>query len=76
LFKPFETTKAAQGMGIGAYLTRSYLEELGAILDVDSELGEGTVFTITFGARDETTAASPRSNTERTDSARSNADDE
>jgi putative PEP-CTERM system histidine kinase len=76
LFKPFETTKAGQGMGIGAYLTRSYLEELGAILDVDSELGEGTVFTITFGARDETTAADPRVNTERADTARSKADDE
>ncbi|MHA7881243.1 MAG: XrtA/PEP-CTERM system histidine kinase PrsK [Saccharospirillum sp.] len=50
LFKPFETTKTGQGMGIGAYLTRSYFEELGATLDVTSEVGIGTTFTVTFGA--------------------------
>mgnify|MGYP001627796674 CR=1 FL=1 len=50
LFKPFETTKTGQGMGIGAYLTRSYLEELGATLDVTSQPGLGTTFTITFAA--------------------------
>lgn len=50
LFKPFETTKTGQGMGIGAYLTRSYLEELGATLDVTSQIGIGTTFTVTFGA--------------------------
>jgi signal transduction histidine kinase len=48
LFKPFETTKAGQGMGIGAYLTRSYLEELGATVDVTSQPELGTTFTITF----------------------------
>lgn len=49
LFKPFETTKTGQGMGIGVYLTRSYLEELGASLEVESVPGEGTVMTIHFG---------------------------
>ncbi|MEX1058331.1 MAG: XrtA/PEP-CTERM system histidine kinase PrsK, partial [Natronospirillum sp.] len=50
LFKPFETTKTGQGMGIGVYLTRSYLEELGANLHVRSQPGEGTEITVTFGA--------------------------
>ncbi len=49
LFKPFETTKEGQGMGIGAYLTRSYLEELGASLDVESQPGIGTSMTIHLG---------------------------
>jgi len=49
LFKPFETTKEGQGMGIGVYLTRSYLEELGASLDVESQPGVGTTMTIHLG---------------------------
>ncbi|MCH8551551.1 MAG: PEP-CTERM system histidine kinase PrsK [Natronospirillum sp.] len=48
LFKPFETTKTGQGIGIGVYLTRSYLEELGANLEVDSAPGYGTCMTIRF----------------------------
>ena len=48
LFKPFATTKTGQGMGIGVYLTRSYLEELGASLEVTSQVGNGTTFTVTF----------------------------
>lgn len=44
LFKPFETTKKGQGMGIGVYLTRSFIEELGGSLDVTSTPGQGTSF--------------------------------
>jgi putative PEP-CTERM system histidine kinase len=51
LFKPFVTTKTGQGMGIGVYLTRSYLEELGASLEVSSQVGTGTTFTVTFTVR-------------------------
>ncbi|MGH8192444.1 MAG: XrtA/PEP-CTERM system histidine kinase PrsK [Rhodanobacteraceae bacterium] len=46
LFKPFFTTKASKGMGIGAYQAREYVHSLGGTLHVDSTPGEGTVFTI------------------------------
>ncbi|MFI5445899.1 XrtA/PEP-CTERM system histidine kinase PrsK [Polaromonas sp. UC242_47] len=41
LFKPFQTTKNA-GMGIGAYESFLYVQELGGQIVVDSELGQGT----------------------------------
>ncbi|AFU98941.1 XrtA/PEP-CTERM system histidine kinase PrsK [Simiduia agarivorans] len=48
LFKPFDTTKSGKGMGIGAYLSREYIKELGGTLEVSSKIGEGTqvVFTL------------------------------
>jgi putative PEP-CTERM system histidine kinase len=48
LFRPFTTTKNERGVGIGAYLTKSYIEHLGAYLTVSSTEGEGTRFEITF----------------------------
>jgi putative PEP-CTERM system histidine kinase len=45
LFKPFQTTKQA-GMGIGAYESFQYVQELGGKIDVDSELGVGTTVTV------------------------------
>ena len=45
LFKPFETTKSA-GMGIGAFESREYVEELGGALEVSSVPGQGSSFTI------------------------------
>src|SRR5450830_942384 len=41
LFKPFQTTKQA-GMGIGAYESFHYIQELGGKLEVNSEPGFGT----------------------------------
>ncbi|UXH80211.1 XrtA/PEP-CTERM system histidine kinase PrsK [Roseateles amylovorans] len=41
LFKPFQTTKAA-GMGIGAYESYQYLQELGGKINVESAPGQGT----------------------------------
>jgi signal transduction histidine kinase len=41
LFKPFQTTKTA-GMGIGAYESFHYLQELGGQVLVDSAPGLGT----------------------------------
>ena len=46
LFRPFESTKGADGMGIGAYQVREYVGELRGYLDVDSMPGEGTTVTI------------------------------
>jgi putative PEP-CTERM system histidine kinase len=41
LFKPFQTTKRT-GMGIGAYESFQYVQELGGKISVDSEPGKGT----------------------------------
>ncbi|KZC26972.1 XrtA/PEP-CTERM system histidine kinase PrsK [Rhodanobacter denitrificans] len=46
LFKPFFTTKASKGMGIGAYQARAYVHSLGGTMHVDSTPGQGSVFTI------------------------------
>lgn len=46
LFRPFQTTKSGKGMGIGAYLTRSYIQQLGGTLEVASRRGVGTTFTL------------------------------
>ena len=45
LFKPFQTTKEA-GMGIGAYESFQYVQELGGKVSVNSEEGVGTVVTL------------------------------
>lgn len=45
LFKPFQTTKQA-GMGIGAYESFQYVQELGGKISVDSALNRGTVVTV------------------------------
>ena len=45
LFKPFQTTKSS-GMGIGAFESFQYLQELGGKIKVKSEVGIGTVVTI------------------------------
>jgi putative PEP-CTERM system histidine kinase len=46
LFKPFDTTKGSKGMGIGAYQVREYVQSLGGRVDVASEPGKGTRFTL------------------------------
>ncbi|MDR2189020.1 MAG: PEP-CTERM system histidine kinase PrsK [Azonexus sp.] len=55
LFKPFQSTKQG-GMGIGAYESAQYIRELGGEMQVDSEPGKGTRFTVLlplFEARSE-----------------------
>jgi putative PEP-CTERM system histidine kinase len=47
LFKPFQTTKAA-GMGIGAYESFQYVQELGGKVVVDSEVDVGTRVSLSF----------------------------
>lgn len=48
LFKPFKSTKLKSGIGIGAYLTKSYIEQIGADINVTSKQGVGTRFEIVF----------------------------
>lgn len=45
LFRPFQTTKPA-GMGIGAYESFQYVQELGGKVTVDSTVGAGTRVTL------------------------------
>ena len=45
LFKPFQTTKTS-GLGIGAYESYQYLQELGGKINVESSLNKGTTVTI------------------------------
>jgi putative PEP-CTERM system histidine kinase len=50
LFRPFDSTKGSQSMGIGAYQAREYVRELGGQLTVISEVGEGTTFSLSLPA--------------------------
>jgi putative PEP-CTERM system histidine kinase len=46
LFKPFDSTKGSEGMGIGAYQAKEYIQSLGGEVKVSSEIGKGTEFTV------------------------------
>jgi len=46
LFRPFDTTKGAAGMGIGAYETREFVRALDGDVEVVSKPGVGTLFYI------------------------------
>ena len=47
LFKPFDSTKSA-GMGIGAFESREYIQQLGGQLQVRSVPQQGTTFTVSL----------------------------
>ena len=53
LFRPFDSTKGSQSMGIGAYQAREYVRELGGYLAVASEPGQGTTFTVVLPLAEE-----------------------
>lgn len=46
LFKPFDTTKGNAGMGIGAFDAKMFMEKMGGQLNVESQLGFGSTFTL------------------------------
>ena len=46
LFRPFDSTKGSQSMGIGAYQARDYIRTLGGQMEVTSEIGIGTTFSV------------------------------
>ncbi|HTE52221.1 MAG TPA: ATP-binding protein [Kofleriaceae bacterium] len=51
VFEPFFTTKAyGKGAGLGLAISRSVVQALGGALDVESETGRGTTFTVTLPA--------------------------
>jgi putative PEP-CTERM system histidine kinase len=46
LFRPFDSTKGSEAMGIGAYQAREYVRALGGQLDISSRTGAGTTWSI------------------------------
>jgi putative PEP-CTERM system histidine kinase len=48
LFRPFDSTKGSESMGIGAYQARDYVRTLGGQITVSSEVGFGTEFSVTL----------------------------
>jgi signal transduction histidine kinase len=46
LFRPFDSTKGSQSMGIGAYQARDYIRALGGQIEVMSTVGVGTTFSV------------------------------
>jgi putative PEP-CTERM system histidine kinase len=48
LFRPFDSTKGAKGMGIGAYQVREYIRLLGGDVEVQSSPGQGTQFAVSL----------------------------
>lgn len=48
LFRPFDTTKGTQGMGIGAYQARELARGIGGDIEVQSVPGQGTTVCLTL----------------------------
>ncbi len=55
LFRPFQTTKGNAGMGIGLYEARDHVVRMGGRIDVQSEVGKGTLFTLKLPRADAST---------------------
>jgi len=57
LFRPFDSTKGLTGMGIGAFESRDFINNLGGRIQVRSILGRGSLFRVYIpcfsGANDE-----------------------
>jgi putative PEP-CTERM system histidine kinase len=51
LFRPFDTTKGSQGMGIGAYQLREYVRSLGGAVEVTSTPRTGTTIEVRLQRR-------------------------
>jgi signal transduction histidine kinase len=63
LFRPFDSTKGAAGMGLGAYQGREYARQLGGDVEVRSSPGRGTCFTIKLPLWTQPAAQSPSQST-------------
>jgi signal transduction histidine kinase len=48
LFKPFDSTKGTQGVGIGAYQIRETIRAAGGKVSVESVVGQGTRLVVTL----------------------------
>jgi putative PEP-CTERM system histidine kinase len=52
LFRPFDSTKGSNSMGIGAYQARDYVRSLGGQVEVSSQVSVGTEFLISLPLQD------------------------
>jgi two-component system sensor histidine kinase HydH len=53
IFEPYFTTKRpGEGTGLGLFVTRTLVENLGGRIEVNSAVGEGTCFTVTLPAEE------------------------
>src|SRR5205085_2138581 len=52
LFEPFQTTKEDKGVGLGLAISRTIVERHRGSINVVSEVGRGTKFTMTFPAEE------------------------
>jgi signal transduction histidine kinase len=55
IFDDFVTTKR-RGLGLGLAISKRIVEQLDGTIDVQSEVGQGTAFTLRFPARDDRSA--------------------
>lgn len=54
IFEPYFTTKRpGEGTGLGLFVTRTLVENLGGRIEVSSSVGEGTSFTVTLPAEEQ-----------------------
>ncbi len=60
IFSPFESNKGARGTGLGLPVSQKILREHGGDIEVRSQSGEGTIFSLQWPAfRDSTSGGSP-----------------
>jgi putative PEP-CTERM system histidine kinase len=48
LFRPFDSTKGSESMGIGAYQAREYVRSIGGQVEISSAVGTGTTFSLSL----------------------------
>ena len=53
LFRPFQSTKK-KGLGIGLFQSRTIIQAHGGGMQVETELGKGTTFQVSFPVGDRT----------------------